>query len=294
MDRIAEDVFVETGYAGANVGIIRSHRGLILIDSPHRPADAVDLGNKLRSLSSEGVLYAIATDHHCDHVSTSGYFCPRIVIQEDSALPLDIMRAATRERPTLLSAQSDILGRREAEAMQLPAPFITFRGEISFHLGSLTVRVTHAGGHTLGTCFVHVPEAQVVFCGDNLTTGGYPYLVEGAYRTWAAALRTVMSLDVRMVVPGHGEVGDKESAATLVRFFESLEERVKELFAGKYNQHHLPASTGELAGYFPKVEGWPLPPEETRAETVRRMYEQLTGEAWDPRPADAAALSGIR
>ena len=39
--KLTANVYVETGYHGANVGYITTDRGIVMVDSPQRPTDAV-------------------------------------------------------------------------------------------------------------------------------------------------------------------------------------------------------------------------------------------------------------
>ena len=51
MRRLTDNVFVETGQRGANHGIVTTSDGIVLIDGPHKPSDAVRLA---RSSSGAG------------------------------------------------------------------------------------------------------------------------------------------------------------------------------------------------------------------------------------------------
>ncbi|MGQ9629381.1 MAG: MBL fold metallo-hydrolase [bacterium] len=277
MRKVTENVYVETAYPGANVGLIVSDRGLVMVDSPYQPESAVDFAGQIKKISDKEVVYLINTDHHFDHVACGGFFTRNIVLQELSLEPFEISRLAARDRTEKIRAEGgelkDVIAR-----MEPPRPHIVFSDKISFDMGNLTVRAVHTGGHALGTSYVYIPEERVVFCGDNVVNGRFPYMSQGIYRTWARALRQILELDAEVVIPGHEDVGDKEPVRKLLKFMEDLEGSLKELFYEIHVKHNPPKGDGDLIRFFPGIEGWPKPDERAQAEVIRRMYEQCIGQ----------------
>ena len=43
MEQLTANIFIETGLKGANHGVVTTSDGLVLIDTPHKPSDAVRL-----------------------------------------------------------------------------------------------------------------------------------------------------------------------------------------------------------------------------------------------------------
>ena len=281
MEELTKRIYVETRYPGTNVGLIVSERGLVMVDSPYMPKDALDFRKQIQEIGGGEVIYLINTDHHGDHVACGGFFTQNIVLQERSLDPLEVSRLMTIERTGQVLEDEDASTELKdtIRLMELPRPHIVFSDRISFNMGDLTIQVVHTGGHTVGTSYVFVPEEKAVFCGDNVVSGRFPYMGQGTYRTWANALKQILALDAEMIIPGHETPCDKETVQQLLKFMEDLEASAWQLFNGIHREHMPPKRADELAAFFPGIAGWPKPAEEAMALVVRRMYEQLTGQA---------------
>ena len=279
MEQVTDRIYVETSYPGTNVGLIVSERGLVMVDSPFMPEDALDFRRQVEDMEAGEVAYLINTDHHGDHVACDGFFTPNIVLQELSAGPFEASRAQMTRRAMEFASDPKVsLEVKEAlPEMALPSPHITFSDAIAFDMGDLTIDVVHTGGHTVGTSYIFVPEESAVFCGDNVVNGRFPYLKEGIYHTWAEALSWIADLDAEIVIPGHEQVGNKELVYRLLRFMEDLETRAWDLFERIHEGDDPPKADRDLLPYFPGIEGYPDPDEEMRIVAVKRMFEQSFG-----------------
>jgi cyclase len=276
MRRISPRIFVETEYEGATFSAIKTSRGFVLVDCPYKPESCLEFASRLRRISPREVALVVLTDHHFDHVSTAGFFGAGIVINERSAPDFETQRSDSRRRTRTVTRHGGPLARVIA-AMELPRPRIVFSDRVSFDMGDLTVRVIRVGGHTPGTSVVFVPEERIVFCGDTLVNGALPYLGQGNFREWAAALRLLLAMEADLFVPGHGEPCDQGLLRALLRSIGSLEAGAARL-AEDVRSKRVPARAGEkLLSYFPRSRAWPSPSREARIEAVSRMYAEITG-----------------
>ena len=277
MEQVTENIYVETEYPGTNVGLITTDRGLVMVESPYMPEDALDFAQKIKSVSDKEVVYLINTDHHFDHVATNGFFTQNTILNELSVSPLEIARISAEERTKKVLADD---GSQELQdvikQMEIPKPHIVFSDDFSLNMGNLTIHLVHTGGHAVGTSFIYIPEEKAVFCGDNVVNTRFPYLGQGVYRNWAAALVRILHLDVDVVIPGHEKVCDKEPIHKLLKFMGDLEENAKKLFYEAHEEQKVPQSDSDLAKFFPGIEGWPNPGERAMSEAVRLMYEQFS------------------
>ena len=63
MEQLTRNVFVETGIRGCNHGFVTTSDGIVMIDSPHKPSDALKL-NFINLMSQPGeTLQFTASDH---------------------------------------------------------------------------------------------------------------------------------------------------------------------------------------------------------------------------------------
>ena len=80
MQEIANNIFVETGFRGCNVGFIVTEEGVVMIDTPQLPVDAIKWRDEIAKHGE--VRYLINTEPHGDHFSGNHFFEGAIVAHE--------------------------------------------------------------------------------------------------------------------------------------------------------------------------------------------------------------------
>ncbi len=203
--KITSHVYAETGYRGANVGFVTSDGGILMIDSPMRPSDAVNWRRIITGLGQ--IRYLVNTEPHVDHVAGNFFFpeCTVIAQRDTRNAVLDISHQWMLEHLARVDPDAAPL----TLGYSINVPSIVFSERLSVFLGSQVCELIHLPGHTLGQTVVYLPQEQVVFTGDNVFNGVQTWLYEGHPFAWLESLKTIGEMDVRWIVPGHGEVCDK-------------------------------------------------------------------------------------
>ncbi len=204
MKQLTKNVFIETKWTGANVGCIVTSEGLVLIDTPHNPSDAMEWK---QFVESKGVVkYLINTESHEDH-----YFCDFFfklsVITHDKAI--EVILKSNLKRMLDVVAFKDPAGVPLVKDYKLNVPAITFSQNLTFYLGNHTFQLIHFGGHSPSLISILIPEEKVVFTGDNVHNKIQPFMHEADPYAWLAAIDKISEMEVDYLVPGHGEEGDK-------------------------------------------------------------------------------------
>ena len=91
MIQLTDNVFVETGFPGANVGFVTTESGIVMIESPMRPSDAVDWREQMKSRGETVCL--LHTEGHHDHVYGDYFFNVPVICHEkarDQIMSVDI------------------------------------------------------------------------------------------------------------------------------------------------------------------------------------------------------------
>ena len=70
--KVTTSVYVETGYQGANVGYITTEQGVVMVDTPQRPTDAVAWRKQIKKAGE--ISYLINTHSHGDHFFGNYFF----------------------------------------------------------------------------------------------------------------------------------------------------------------------------------------------------------------------------
>ena len=72
MKQISDNVFVDNERRGSNHGYVTTSDGIVLIDTPHKPTDALRLRAEIEAIGP--VRYIINTEPHGDHWTGNAYF----------------------------------------------------------------------------------------------------------------------------------------------------------------------------------------------------------------------------
>jgi cyclase len=252
MERIAPNVYAEdefgvpSNFHGANYGYVVTDDGVVVIDTPMFPTDAVAFRNRL---ATEGdVRYLVNTDFHRDHI-TGNHFVGGEVVGHDltkrmaEAPPTKTLRRIVEhlvgddlstdlDTKELMRLRLEVVDPDGASLIDedyvFRTPTITFSDTLTFEVGDTTFELLHLPGHTEGHIGVYLPDQKVFFAGDNVTPGYYPSMIEALPLEWIDSLETIESMDVDTVVPGHGEIGGLDDVR---EFRASLEAYVDEMNA---------------------------------------------------------------
>ena len=221
MMEIDANIVVETEHLGSNNGIVCTREGLVLIDTPHRPSDAVRWRRRAESMGE--TRYLLQTDHHIDHTMGNVFFGGTIVSHEMTRERL-LNAAPTRQYLKDLLAVIDPDGTMyiDLENYRVRLPTVTYRGSMTLHVGGLDFEFTHLPGHTRNSSIIYIPQQQVLFTGDLVCESSLPAFIEADTFAWIEAVRHIEAMDVRYLIPGHGQVCDKAMATTFRGWIEDL------------------------------------------------------------------------
>lgn len=254
-------ILVETEYIGANVSCIVTQKGLVLIDSPFLPPDARDWADRIKTETGKEIAYLINTDHHYDHVMGNAFLTENTICHEVAARGMKSLwdKEALKERIKI--SFPEVLNDFESEIdnLKIISPLISFKNKMILNMGDATINLEFVGGHSPATILVHFEEGKTIFTGDNVE-GQFPFLGQARFKPWRETLDKILAMDIDLVVPGHGPVGDKKMVEKYAVFFRRFEDEVRE-FKEKGLSVNQMAKETELTRFFPtegpSLEGFP-------------------------------------
>ena len=276
MEQIADNVFVETGFFGSNDSMVVTGDGILLIDSPFVPTDALRWGSFVESKGT--ALYLVNTDDHIDHTLGNRFLPGEIISHHET-------RRKLVESPPSFAMIQRVLGRLDPPSLALMdhyafrLPSVTLHDAVTLHLGGVGLELIHARGHTPNSLMAYLPEQRILFAGDNVCEGSLPTFQEACLSEWFETLDRILNMDVELIVPGHGKVCRKEDVALFRDQMHELVERVEaEIRAGvprtriveeiRY-QDRIHVRTESSPGYPEDMcEGF-------QRGSIRRIYDQL-------------------
>jgi len=196
-------VFVRD-WLSANHVLLRSRDGHVLVDTGyvrHAPITLALIAGP-RGLAGEPLAKIVNTHGHSDHVGgnaalASRYGCPIAVPAAEAPL------FAAWDEKALLYSYADQEADRFAVGETIEPGSVHVWGDLEW-------RALAAPGHDMGALVFFNPEHRLLISGDALWQNGFGFVMPRAIDPRAlpatrATLDLIASLDVRTVIPGHGE-----------------------------------------------------------------------------------------
>ena len=267
VERVTDDVSVIFNAAvGGNVGVLRTELGAVIVDTMTFRLQGQQIRELAERLGGGPTQAIINTHYHQDHTHGNPAFAigARFV-------------ATQRTRDYLVHWDSEY--RDGDTAGTLPNEIVESSHEM--RIGGKTVRSYHLGaGHTGGDLAVLFVEDRVLHTGDLLFNHRYPSIdirAGGSVREWDATIDRMLELDFDTVIPGHGQVTDREGIVAFQRFLRELWREVgAAVAAGKSLEETLASvDLNEDDGY--ESISIPFVRTPNRDRVIGRVYAEVTG-----------------
>ena len=272
MEQVTANVYVETKFPGCVVSFITTGEGIVMIDTPMKPGDALRWRDEI---SKKGeIRYILNTEHHPDHVTGTHFFPGIVLSSEETRREMLLMESEQLiERVRSIDPATEPLFDRHN--YQLKVPSITFSDKASLHIGDHVIDLYHMPGHTLGQVVLHIPKERVVVAGDNVFHNEQVWLHDCDPFQWLKALERIEKMDADVVVPGHGEICDKGYIPELSSFIQEWVNTVKEAIAQGMSKEEAMEKISLLDRYPmpPGIESWGP---DLQKWNVARLYDLLT------------------
>lgn len=234
------------GGAICNAGIVDLGGEVLVFDTFLSVDAAQDLKEAVAALTNKPVKLVVNSHAHNDHVRGNQVFLPEAAIISTQQIadsmsvwePLllagekDYAPKRLQELQAEYDAETDERKRQELimwigyfEAMINSNPRVTTTLPTQFFIkqqtisGSRrTVELYEYSGHTSSDIVAYLPKEKILFAGDLVFSEMHPYMADGHLERLLEALDEIANLDVQVIVPGHGPVGDASDIATMRQY----------------------------------------------------------------------------
>jgi cyclase len=199
------------------------------VDTTSCPPDMQELLHAAGVLASEACL-VINTHSHSDHTWGNQLFdCPILA----HWLCRDKMAADLGELWGLEAIEEFIAERektdpewaREARVkladLRITLPTEVLEDRRDLDIGGVKIEVVPFDAHTPGSAVVWLPQAKVLFAGDLIFEGRYPYLEDADVPALIASLKRLPDFGAETIVPGHGALCGEMGIAALIDYLET-------------------------------------------------------------------------
>ena len=208
--QITDDLYMVSGQGG-NVAVLRTDEGTVLVDTMSFEMQGKKLRKIAEKLTGQPVVMVINSHYHLDHS------------HGNTAFDADIRYLATSNTLAHLKEKDSKHWQGDA-AEHLPNELVDRAKTI--RIGGKTLQLMHPGrGHTDGDLTVLFVEDKTLATGDLFFNRYYPNIdlaAGGSVQRWGASIGKTLILPFEFVIPGHGEVSDREGLEQFRAFIDQL------------------------------------------------------------------------
>ena len=308
LEEVAEGVYFAIGtgdiYTMSNALIIERDHDVVIVDSHITPAAGRALLDSIRVVTSKPVTTLINSHFHYDHSNGTPAFGDIEIIGHEvtyekltsdpenehtyqsslrrfdntvNRLQTELSNATSAEERQELQQQL-AYWQRHVEAQEeivFTPPTQTLRDKLTLYRGGREIQLHFFGrAHTGGDLAIYLPEEKIVFTGDMML-GGISYMGDGYVTEWADTLRGLLSLDIELILPGHGPgFSEVERISHVADYYSDLTREIRRLRSEGYSAEEA-AARADLRQHNETLNVNQIG---ANLEAVQRMYD-----IWDGR-----------
>lgn len=229
-DRVYADT---TGENAGNYGIVVLDNEVVVVDSGMYHTLTSDFREEVENEFGLPILKMVLTHYHPDHLFGAQALNPVSVIASAPTLAIckELVEDEWRKEKLVAQAKKNKDERPKmweaAQELEIKLPDIIFNERLQ--IGSdndMTVELT--GGHTKGSSIAIVEPDHVIFAGDLVFQGSFPYAGDPTCNPddWLDALEGIKDAEAEQIVPGHGELCGNNEIDRHIKFLRSLRREV--------------------------------------------------------------------
>ncbi len=232
-----------SGWGWSNGGLLVDGKESLLIDTMRDENLTRGMLNALRDasgLATKDIRQLVNTHKDGDHWFGNRLMAHAEIIASNataeamkSANP-QLFRDALKNRP--VGIVGDFIWKIHGppfnfEGVDPVRPNRTFSGRMNFRVGDKDIHLIEVGpAHTEGDTLVYVPQNKTIYSGDIVFVDNTPVLWAGPVENWFAAIDLILSMDVDIVVPGHGPITDKSGVRRVGEYLTYTREEARKRF----------------------------------------------------------------
>lgn len=273
MQEIAENVFVEMGFTGANCGLVLTEAGGIVIDTPMIPAEGKLWAAQVAEMTDK-VLFVFNTDHHRAHIMGNQYFDAPILAHEGAWKEMANYKDTFIERTkSHFKKQPEI--QKQFNETRIIKPELTFTGRLVMMKGRRELHFVHLGGHTPATSGLYLPDENILFTGDFLVVNEHPALGQCDSKEWIAKLKWLREQDYRLLIPGHGPLCEVDAVDPVIHYIRVMRLKVRDQYKQGRTKAESAVVISQMIDCFPYKPGTKSLIEKRIRAGVSQLYDEM-------------------
>lgn len=209
------------GWGYSNAGLVVGNGQSLLVDTLFDLKLTASMLESMKAVTASAPIGTVVNTHangdHCygnQLVKDANIVASAATAHEMTEVPPAMLAALNKAPGEVGDLFRSFFGDFDFDGIDLALPTQTFTGQLTVKVGERDIELIEVGpAHTAGDTIAYVPSARTVYTGDILFIGGAPIVWAGPLENWIAACDLINSLDVDVVVPGHGPLTDKDGVS---------------------------------------------------------------------------------
>lgn len=259
-------VATDNNFFDMNAAAIALENFIIIIDTLFFPIQSRQLRDFIEKKFDLPVKYVFFSHIDGDHIYGADTFRGAEIIASHHLGP----RIKKRLAKDWYEAEFDEWRRIKPEhtdafnEIEILLPNIEFEKEYVISDGPYRIEFYYSGGHTSCSAWAYFPKDKIVFTGDELASYNWPLISDktGNPDEWIDSFKRILSLDVDIVVPGHGKIVDKNHLREHLEFMKKIREMVVDAIGKGRIKDEV-----EVPEFYPPTEDWRIP------EALEHLYK---------------------
>ena len=227
------------GWGWSNAGLVVGDGASLLVDTLFDLKLTQKMLDSMRPITLASPIGQVVNTHangdHCYGnilLNDAEIVASSATAHEMSEVPPSLLAGLNRAPGEVGDMFRSFFGEFDFEGIELRLPDRTFDGSIDLDVGGRAVNLIEVGpAHTNGDTLAYVADARTIYTGDILFIGGTPIVWAGPLSNWVAACDLMLSMDVDVVVPGHGPITDKGGVTSVREYLSFVDEAACRLHA---------------------------------------------------------------
>ncbi|MFX1603814.1 MAG: MBL fold metallo-hydrolase [Promethearchaeota archaeon] len=217
-------------YFSVKAGAVALEDFIVVIDTLLYPRQAKKLRAEIEAKYELPVKYLFITHFHGDHHYGAAQFKDVEIFGSN-----DLIENMKRRREEGWTKEAFDAWKKEEpdfaeyiDEIEIVIPTTGFENERVIRNKDLQLEFYHSGGHSSCSSYAYFPNERVLFTGDDLAARSWPYISDtaGDPEKWMKTFEHMLSLEIDVVVPGHGPLGGKELIEEQLSYLQALKTAV--------------------------------------------------------------------
>ncbi|MGA7303975.1 MAG: MBL fold metallo-hydrolase [Rhodothermales bacterium] len=248
------------GSAVGNAGIIDMGDQTIVYDTGLTPEAGRQLRKAAEKLTGHEVTIVINSHFHDDHIGGNQSFdepsylsttstqraveaagekrSPESVEQARDSLQKITERLASEKDETVRRALTLLAGEfngivSSSHEFRRVVPTLVYDRYLNFTGETRRIKfMPTVISHTAGDALLWLEADSVLFASDLVSTDRHPFMRDGDPDGWMGVLDSMLTLNFKVLVPGHGPLGDHESVVRMREYLQSVDRAAEKALNG--------------------------------------------------------------